>query len=120
MGEARYQLREEGTGRVVVARLEVAKSLWKQTVGLLGRRQLPPDAGMWLEPCNSIHTIGMQFAIDVLFLDASGRLVRAAPDVKPWRICWPVLGARVVVEMPAGSIALRNIQLGNRYHIAGA
>ena len=117
MRDASFQLCEDGTGRVVVARLELAKSLWKQTIGLLGRRQFPPDSGMWLEPCNSIHTIGMQFAIDVLFLDASGRLVRAVPHLKPWRICWPVWRARVVVEIPAGSIALRNIQPGNRYHI---
>lgn len=117
MREPAYQLCEEGTGRVIVARVEMAKSLWKQTIGLLGRKQLPSDAGMWLEPCNSIHTLGMQFAIDVLFLDASGRLLRAVRDLRPWRICWPVWGARVVVEIPAGSIALRNIQPGNRYHI---
>ena len=116
---ASYQLREEGTGRVVVARLELAKSLWKQTVGLLGRRQFPPETGMWLEPCNSIHTFGMQFAIDVLFLDASGCLIRAVRDLKPWRVCWPVWRARVVVEIPAGTVALRNIQTGIRYQLVG-
>ncbi len=117
MRGASYQLCEEGTGRVVVARLELAKSLWQQTVGLLGRRQFPSDTGMWLEPCNSIHTFGMRFAIDVLFLDASGRLVRAVPNLRPWRICWPVWRARAVVEIPAGTIALRNIQPEIRYNI---
>ena len=117
MWDAAYQLSEVGTGRVVVVRLELAKSLWKQTVGLLGRRRFPADTGLWLEPCNSIHTMGMQFAIDVLFLDASGYLLRAVRDLKPWRICWPVWRARVVVEIPAGSIALWNIQPGNRYQI---
>ena len=119
MHEAPLQLCEEGTGRVVVARLEMARSLWKQTIGLLGRKQFSADAGMWLEPCNSIHTFGMQFTIDVLFLDASGALVRAVPRVKPWRVCWPVWRARVVVEIPEGAIAARNIQVGNRYLING-
>jgi uncharacterized membrane protein (UPF0127 family) len=112
-----YQLIEEGSGRVIVARLELARSVWKQTIGLLGRRQLAADAGMWLEPCNSIHTFGMQFAIDVLFLDSSGRLLRAMDGVKPWRICWTVWKARAIVEIPEGSIALRNIQVGKRYLI---
>lgn len=117
MRDEAYQLCEVDTGRVVVERLELARSLWKQTIGLLGRKTFPEDTGMWLEPCSSIHTMGMQFAIDVLFLDASGRLLRAVRDLKPWRICWPVWRARVVVEIPAGSIALWNIQPGNRYQI---
>ena len=119
MPEASYQLCEESTGRVIVARLETARSLWKQTIGLLGRKQLSADAGMWLEPCNSIHTFGMQFTIDVLFLDASGALLRAVPRVRPWRVCRPVRRARVVVEIPEGAIAARNIQVGNRYLISG-
>lgn len=115
-----YQLCEESTGRIVVERLELARSLWKQTVGLLGRSRLPADSGIWLEPCNSIHTIGMQFAIDVLFLDSSGTLVRARRSVKPWRICLPVWRARAVVEIPEGAIARRNFQVGRRYQITKA
>jgi uncharacterized membrane protein (UPF0127 family) len=120
MREASYQLCEESTGRVIVARLELARTLWKQTVGLLGQKQLQPDSGLWLEPCNSIHTFGMQCSIDVLFLDASGRLVRAVRNLRPWRLCWPVWTARVVVEVPEGTIALRNIQVGNRYLVKGS
>jgi uncharacterized membrane protein (UPF0127 family) len=117
MREAFNQLCEDNSGRVVVARLEIARTLWMQTVGLLGRKRIPLDSGLWIEPCNSIHTFGMQFSIDVLFLDASGCLVRAVRNLKPWRVCWPVWGARVVVEVPEGTIASRNIQVGNRYLI---
>src|SRR5690349_1799372 len=114
-----FQLCESSTGRVIVPRLEIVRSLWAQTIGLLGRKQLPQDTGLWLEPCNSIHTFGMQFAIDVLFLDATGALLRAMPQVRPWRVCWPVRRARVVVEIPEGAIAARNIQVGARYQISG-
>src|SRR4051812_28241324 len=117
MRKAVYQLREAGTNRVVVAQLEIARSLWKQTVGLLGRNELPVGAGLWLEPCGSIHTWGMKFAIDVLFLDASGTVLRAVPSVQPWRVCWPVRRARVVVEIPAGAIERGNIREGKRYKI---
>lgn len=118
MQERLYQLCEENTGRVVVARLELARTLWKQTVGLLGRSRLAANSGIWLEPCNSIHTFGMQFAIDVLFLDASGGLVYTVQCMKPWRVCWPVWRARVVVEIPEGTIAARDIQVGNRYQLS--
>ena len=117
MRKADYQLREEGTGRVVIAHLEIARNLWKQTVGLLGRSQLPADSGLWLEPCNSIHTWGMKFAIDVVFLDASGTVLRTVPNMRPWRVCWPVWKARIIVEIPAGTIDRRNISPGNRYKI---
>lgn len=106
---------EEGSGRVIVARLEVAHSLWKQSVGLLGRKSLSADSGMWLEPCNGIHTFGMQFPLDILFLDSSYVLRRSVSRVAPWRICGPVWKARVVVELPAGSISTQKIQTGCRY-----
>lgn len=115
MQDTTFQLREAVSERVIVARLEVARSLWQQTIGLLGRSTLPEDSGMWLEPCNSIHSFGMQFSIDVLFLDATGCLVRAVQGLKPWRVCWPVWRARVVVELPQGFIAQRNVTLGARY-----
>jgi uncharacterized membrane protein (UPF0127 family) len=117
MQERSYQLREVPSGRVIVERLEVARSIWRQAVGLIGRRELNADEGLWLEPCDSIHTFGMRFAIDVLFLDRSGALLRAVSDLRPWRVCWPVRHARTVVEIPAGVVASRNIRPGFRYQI---
>src|SRR2546421_8542858 len=92
------QLLQTNTNRVLVARLEIADTLWKQTVGLLGRNGLPPEGGLWLEPCNGIHTFGMRFSIDVLFLDAEGHALRVVSSLKPWRIYGPVWKARAVVE----------------------
>jgi uncharacterized membrane protein (UPF0127 family) len=111
------KMREADTGRVVVARLEIADTLWKQTVGLLGRSNLAPDYGLWLEPCNGIHTLGMRFPIDVLFLDKEGRALRLLSHVKAWRFCGPLWKARTVVELPAGTIQARALQVGRRYQI---
>ena len=111
------QLEEVETGRLVVARLERADSLWKQTVGLIGRREMAEDTGLWLAPCNGIHTFGMRFALDVVFLDREGVVLRLAANVRPWRICGPVWGARAVIELPAGTIAFREITSGCRYRI---
>ena len=117
MKNAYYQLCEGRTGAVIVEQLEVARSLWLQTNGLLGRKQLPSDGGIWLEPCNGIHTMGMRFAIDVLFLDRSGTVLKAISNVSPWHICWPVRGAHIVVEISAGAIAHHKVQPGNRLRL---
>jgi|SRR5579871_2702191 len=112
------QLLEGVHNRVIVAHLEIADSLWKQTVGLLGRDSLPAEHGLWLEPCNGIHTFGMRFPIDVLFLDAEGIALRIVSSLKPWRICGPVWRARVVVELPAGALVRHRIQPGDRLRLS--
>jgi uncharacterized membrane protein (UPF0127 family) len=109
------QLCEAETGRVLVPRLEVGDSALKRALGLMGRAHLAEDSGLWLEPCNGIHTFFMRFPIDVLILDAQGLALRTLPAVRPWRFCLPVRGGRTVVELPAGTLAAQGIRQGGRY-----
>ena len=96
-------------GRVVVDDLEIARTSWARFVGLMGRPSLPLGAGLWLEPCNSIHMFFMRFAIDVLFLDRQNRVKRVMLNLKPWRISPIVFGARTTVELPAGTLSDRSL-----------
>jgi uncharacterized membrane protein (UPF0127 family) len=68
--------------------------------GLAGLDELPADLALLLEPCRSVHTIGMRFALDLLWLDAAGGLVRLDTDVGPRRLrgC---RRARAVIECGA-------------------
>lgn len=102
------------SGQVLIPRLEMADKLWKQAIGLLGRTHLPPDSALWLEPCNGIHTLGMRFPIDVIYLDADGRVLKLFPNVRPWRICWPVRGTHAVIELPAGTLTRLPLKPGMR------
>lgn len=111
-------LQEAGTGRVILARVEAGTSLWQRTVGLMGRRGLDAEGGLWLEPCNGIHTCFLRFPIDVIVLDGEGRVLRMAENVRSWRIFGPVRGGRVIVEMPAGTIRAKNIRAEERYRLA--
>lgn len=115
MAEPWRQLRETDTGYILVPRLRIADTAWKRAVGLLGRAMLEAGEGLWLEPCNGIHTLGLRFPIDVLFLDAEGRALRLVSNLRPWRLCGPVRGARIVVELPAGTLAACRIRKGARY-----
>jgi uncharacterized membrane protein (UPF0127 family) len=55
----------------------------------------------------------MRFAIDALFLDRSGRVVRAVPDLRPWVLAVAARGAKEVVELRAGTIADSGTQAGD-------
>ncbi len=113
-------LRNAATGEVVVPHLEIARTAWQNAVGLIGRARLAADAGLWLHPCNGIHTFGLRFAIDALFLDAQGRVMRVVSDLKPCRICGPVWKAKTVVELPAGTLAQCGVTVGTRLEVASA
>ncbi|HMJ32294.1 MAG TPA: DUF192 domain-containing protein [Baekduia sp.] len=71
--------------------------------GLLGLRQ-PPQHALLLDPCRSVHTFGMRFALDLHWLDADGAPVRVDRAVPPGRVrvC---RRARAVVEVPTGALS---------------
>ena len=55
----------------------------------------------------------MRFGIDVVFLDRSGTVIRAAAGLRPWRISIAARGAAEVVELPLGTIARSGTQAGD-------
>jgi hypothetical protein len=73
-------------------------------LGLAGLRDLPAHAGLLLPRTRSVHTCGMRFALDLVWLDAANAVVRVDRGVRPWRLrgC---RAARAVVEVPSGADA---------------
>ncbi len=92
------------SGRVLADRLEVAASFLTRGVGLMFRRRLERGAGLWIDPNNGIHMFFMRFAIDAVFIDGRHRVVKAYPHLGRWRMVPLVLGARSVLELPAGTL----------------
>jgi hypothetical protein len=88
-----------------------ADSLLLRMKGLLGRKEFRLGQGMILKPCNSVHTLFMRFAIDVLFLDKANSVVGMIEDMKPYRISKIYLKAYYVIELPAGTIKITNTRL---------
>ncbi len=101
----------------LISDLKVADSFWLRLVGLLGRKGMSADEGMWFDRCSSIHTFGMRFSLDVVFLDSSMKVKALKPDVKPGRMTWPVMGARSAVELTSGSIERMKIKIGDQLHV---
>jgi len=99
-------------GRPVVADVEIAATFWRRAVGLLGRRVLPPGRGLWLVPCAAVHTFGMRFSLDLVFLDRELRVVRVVRNVPAGRLARGG-GAHSVLEIAAGWLPAGALQPGD-------
>ncbi len=97
-----------------IPEVRVARRFHERLFGLMGRGRLAPGVALWLTPCRSIHTLGMRFAIDIIFLDRDGLVLRITPALRPWRLAWAPRGTYSVVELTAGWLAEDAIRIGNR------
>src|ERR1700678_3430089 len=104
---------------VLASCLEVADSGAKRNKGLLGRKGLSPGEGLWILPCESVHTFGMQFSIDLVYLDRKHRIRKVRSGVPPWRIS-ACLSARSVIELPSGTIHDTQSKAGDRLEFSAA
>ena len=104
-------------GRVVIPRIREARRFHERLIGLMGRGSLGPGDALWLLPCGSIHTCFMRFAIDVVFLDSSGTVLRVTRNVRPWRLAWAPRGTHSVVEVQAGWLAQDAVRAGDQTQI---
>jgi uncharacterized protein len=103
--------RTRGTAIATDARF--ARTSKERTRGLLDRDSMPEGEALVFERCRQVHSFGMKFEIDVLFLDRRGLVARAVSGLKPGRLTAWVPRARTVVELPAGTIARSRTSKGD-------
>lgn len=105
------------TGAVIAASLEIAQTSATRRRGLLGREGLPPGSALVITRCNAIHTIGMQFAIDVAFVDGDGCVRKIVRGLRPRRIAIAPR-AWAVIELAAGELHPDRLHVGDRVYLA--
>ncbi|MEZ6129774.1 MAG: DUF192 domain-containing protein [Planctomycetaceae bacterium] len=105
--EREYQLINPDTAEVLVPQLQLAATFWTRFRGLQFQRELPPDEGLLVAPCRSVHTHWMRFAIDVVMIDAEGTVLKVRRNMKPWRACNGPKHTRAVLEVPAETATVR-------------
>jgi uncharacterized membrane protein (UPF0127 family) len=106
-------------GTVLATRLEVADTGPKRNKGLLGRKELAAGEGLWIVPCESVHTFFMQFPIDLVYLDRKHRIKKLRGSVPAWRLS-ACLSAHSILELPAGTIRSTETQPGDTLEFAPA
>lgn len=101
-------------GTLLGSQISLADTWWSRFRGYLGR-SAPPKAGegILLAPCSSIHTFGMVFPLDVVFLNSEGTVLELQEGLRPWRLCRGTDGSRYVLELPEGTVSATQTTVGD-------
>jgi uncharacterized membrane protein (UPF0127 family) len=97
---------------VLADRVEVADSAANRNKGLLGRKGLEPGEGLWIVPCLAVHTFGMRFAIDLVYVDRDKRVKKVRSSVPPWHMS-ACITANSVVELASGIVCATQTEAGD-------
>lgn len=100
----------------------VADGYFSRLVGLLGKtkRWAHFGAGLWIVPSRGVHTIGMLFPIDLMFLNKNKEVVHIEEHVRPFRVSKISLKALSVLELPPHTIFRTGTQVGDQLEISRA
>ena len=110
-------LRQKDSGICVVRELWLAATFWRRLKGLLGTKELLPGQGLLIRPCNSVHTIGMAYSLDVVFLSRDFQVLRVVEALRPARFACH-FAAHQVLELPGGTIASCGIAPGQHLELS--
>ena len=88
----------------------------KRRIGLLRHERLDPGEGLWITPCESVHTFFMKFAIDLVYLNRKKRVRKVRHAVPPWRVSACLL-AHSILELPAGTAKQTGTERGDQLSI---
>jgi uncharacterized membrane protein (UPF0127 family) len=102
---------------VLVERGRIAETPWTRVIGLLRHSRLEKGDGLWIKPCNAIHSMGMRFRFDAVFLDANHHIVHQVENMGPWRATRLVWRARSVLELPAFTLQETGTELGDQLQL---
>ena len=104
---------------VLAIAAELADKGEKRRKGLLGRNRLAPGEGLWITPCEAVHTFWMRFPIDLVYLDRNHRIKKVRCNVRPWRLS-ACLTAHSVLELPSGTVRCAQARPGDILEFSAA
>jgi len=110
---AKLRIRNTTRGTTLADRAGIADTSSKRKTGLLKHSKLETGEGLWIVPCEAVHTIGMKFPIDVLFLDKKRRVLKIRHGMPRWRFSGSLF-AHSVLELPSGAAAATETAPGDQ------
>ena len=102
----------------LATKVRKADNFLTRLIGLLKRKHLGPEEALWLMPSKGIHTIGMKFPIDVVFLNRGHHVVGLMSGLSPYRISAVHLSGYSVLELPNGTIKKSCTEIGDQFEIS--
>ncbi len=116
-GVRRVEIRNLTRNTLLASGAEVADRGATRRKGLLGRNGLAEGEGLWIVPCEAVHTFGMRFPIDLIYLSRGRRVKKVRSAVPAWRVS-ACLSAKSVLELPAGTIARTQTRAGDQLELS--
>jgi len=100
----------------------IADSYLRRLVGLLGRtsKWARAGAGLWINPSQGVHTIGMLFPIDVVFLGKDKEVLHVEEHLRPFRVSKISFKTLSVLELPVHTIYRTGTKVGDQLEISSA
>lgn len=120
--QGEYLVRNGSNGELICERASCALTLKERTRGLLGRDGLGDGQALlfatppWF-PVMWMHTFGMQFPVDIIFMDSRWRVLKVNPHLKPQRLSSIAMRARYALELPAGTTDRTRTRAGDKINI---
>ena len=105
-------MRNQTRNTVLAENADMADTSAKRRTGLLKHERLNPGEGLWIVPCESVHTFFMKFPIDLVYLDKRKKVRKVRHRVPAWRLSACLL-AHSVLELPAGTLEQTGTQVGD-------
>ena len=109
-------VRNQTRATVLAEAAEKADTSAKRRTGLLKHKRLDPGDGLWIVPCESVHTFFMKFPIDLVYLDRALKVRKVCNAVPAWRLSM-CLSAHSILELPAGVIEATGTTVGDELAI---
>jgi uncharacterized membrane protein (UPF0127 family) len=94
-----HVVKNERSGRILGRYVRRANSVISRMVGLIAERSVPRDSGLWITPCNGVHTLCMKAAIDIYYLDRHGNVLAIDENAQPNRYVRIVPRAQHVLQL---------------------
>jgi len=95
-------------------RISKAVTFFQRTRGLLGRKEIKKEEGLYIPACRSIHTFFMSVPIDVVFIDHDNRVTRIVPSLAPFRIAFGPKNTAGVLELSSGMLKNNRCVIGDK------
>ena len=99
--------------QIITDNAQRADNFFTRFKGLMFVKEIEDNYALHITPCNQIHMLNMRFALDVIYLDENGRVVKVDENVQPGKICKTVRNAKSVIEMKASAAAKLGINQGD-------
>lgn len=111
-----YFIVDKDKGTVISSKAQIANNFGLRLKGLMFKKKIDEKEALVFHNAPSIHTCFMNFAIDIVFLDKSNKVIKICKAVKPWRMV-TCFNSALTIELPAHRAKHRSLALGDYLEI---